>query len=131
MSEKDLKALSEQQLFDRFVALSVEMGEVYGSSTRLYTRYMNQREDVVAEIDGRGLDLASFFRLALHHENPWVRFAATRFCFDAAREETLAVLNQLAGMIYHHLGPIAGMALSSYAAGHRHTKKVYRSDKQE
>ncbi len=131
MSSTDLKSLSQQELFDRFVALSTEMGEVYGSSTRLYKRYQNQREHVLVELDARGLATAATFLPALRHENPWVRYGAARFCFKDAPEETLAVLKQLAGMTYHWLGPIAGMTLDSYAAGYRPTIKRHLLEKPE
>ena len=114
MTGTDVKSLSDQQLYDRFVDLSITMGEVYGNRARLFNRYVGQQEEVVDEVRARMPDTSRLFVAALRHENPWVRLDAVRLCIDGARDEAIAVLTQLAGMTFHYIGPIASGALASY-----------------
>lgn len=102
--------MTDQQLYERFVELSIEMGEIYNRSTTRYRRLFKRHGELVDEIRSRRAD-ASLLLPALRHEDPWVRYAAVTPCFEAAPEEALAVLRDLSNLKFHSLGPIAGMAL--------------------
>lgn len=118
----DLKVASDQELLSRFIELSIEIGKVY-FRTRMHNRRSDEREKVVDEMDARELDLTALFAPLLKHEEPWVRYSATRFCFDDMPEESKAVLRELSEIPYHTLAPKAEIVLDHYEQGYRHKKR--------
>jgi hypothetical protein len=114
MTRVEVESLTDQQLYDRFVELSTEMGEIYNRSTRRYNRLFDVRHELVTEIRARRGDVFSLLLPALRHENPWVRYAAVAPCFEGAPDEALTVLRDLSGLRFHTLAPIAAMGLAGY-----------------
>ena len=113
MSDTDLGLLSDQQLYDRYVASKIRLGEVY-YQPRTNKRLFPQLMKLIAEIETRQPAIASVFRAGLRHENPWVRSGVVRFCIGEAREEALAALKEVADMEYHPAGPRAGISHDHY-----------------
>jgi hypothetical protein len=113
MSDPDLGSLSDQQLYDRFVATKVRLAEVY-YRPRIYKRLFPEVMKLTAEINSRQPQIASVFRAGLRHENPWVRSGVVKFCIDEWREEALAALKEVADMQYHPAGPPAGISYDHY-----------------
>jgi len=119
----NLKAASDRELLDRFIELSIEIGKLYFASSRLHNRRCDEREKVIDEMDARELDMTALFAPLLKHEQPWVRYIATRFCFDDMPEETKAVLKELSEIPFHTLAPKAEIILDHYEQGYRHKKR--------
>jgi len=128
MTETNLTLLTDQQLYDRFVEMEIELGELY-YHLRRYKRLHVESMKVMAEIVSRLPHIAKVFRAGLHHENPWVRTATVKFCIDECREEALAALKGVAD-----LGPLpvavrAGIAYDHYTKGNmigEETKELTR-----
>ncbi len=113
MSDLDLGSLSDQQLYDRYVASKIRLAEVY-YRLRTYKRLFPELMKLTAEINSRQPHIASVFRAGLRHENPWVRSGVVQFCIDGSREEALAALKEVADMQYHPAGPPAGISYDHY-----------------
>jgi hypothetical protein len=113
MSAPDLGSLSDQQLYDRYVATKIRLSEVY-YQLRTYKRLFPELVKLSAEIESRQPAIAAVFRAGLRHENPWVRSGVVRYCIGEAREEALAALKEVADMQYHPAGPPAGISFDHY-----------------
>jgi hypothetical protein len=116
MNESNFSSLSDQELYERYIALKVRLGEVY-YRLRTYNRLFPELMTLIAEIHSRQPGIASVFRAGLHHESPWVRSGVVQFLIDDAREEALAVLKNVADLEFHPAAPRAGIAYDHYTKG--------------
>lgn len=116
MTEAEPSSLSDQQLYDRYVALEIKSGEAYHHS-RLYKRIHREIMKLTAEINSRQPRIAAVFRAGLSHENPWVRGGVAKFCIDEWRDETLAALKSVMDLNDHAVSVNAGIAYDHYTKG--------------
>jgi hypothetical protein len=117
MTRRNLKSLTDRELYERFIELWAEMGDSYNNSTRTYRRLFQQKDDVVRELTSRSPDAPRIFLGALNHENPWVRYGAALRCYNFAPGDAMAVFEDLAAMRYHTLVPIAKNFIDNRAQG--------------
>jgi len=118
MSTIDLRAMSDQQLVERFRehALGQESA-LWDSNTAKFNRLFDRMLAVESELRRRGPEARKAVLVLLDDPSPWVRYKAAHECLAIARERAMMVLHEI---VASHLMPVAahaGMTLENLKSG--------------
>lgn len=118
-SLKNIKALSEDELLDQFVAFSIDQYEAirYVQNTRKYNRLFDKLSEIVEELKARGEERFRSIERLLDHSNIQVRLNAARRLMASSPKLARRALEDIEKSgIFPQAGD-AGMALSLIDAG--------------